>query len=137
MAVKMRAVEYFYCNVKDRPGEAYRLLGRLAAGGVNLLAFTAIPIGPDLVQLILFPQDLEALARAAQKGGLVLTGPQRAFLIQGDDELGALTEIHRKLYDANINVYASSGVTDGKGGYGYIIYVRPEDFDTAAATLEV
>jgi hypothetical protein len=137
MAVKIRPVEYFYCNVKDQPGEAYRLLSGLAAGGVNLLAFNAIPIGPDLVQLILFPTTVEALARAAQKAGMVLTGPQRAFLIQGDDELGALSGIHRKLADANINVYASSGVTDGKGGYGYIVYVRPQDVDAAATTLGV
>lgn len=137
MAVTIRPVEYFYCNVKDQPGEAYRLLSGLAAGGVNLLAFNAIPIGPDLVQLILFPTSVEALARAAQKAGMVLTGPQRAFLIQGDDELGALSGIHRKLADANINVYASSGVTDGKGGYGYIVYVRPQDVDAAATTLGV
>jgi len=57
--------------------------------------------------------------------------------VQGDDELGALTEIHKKLYQANVNVYASNGVTDGKGSFGYILYVRPEEYERAAATLEL
>jgi hypothetical protein len=56
-------------------------------------------------------------------------------LVQGDDELGALAGIHEKLYEANVNVYASSGVSDGKGSYGYVIYVRPEEYERAAKTL--
>jgi hypothetical protein len=59
------------------------------------------------------------------------------LLIQGDDELGALTEVHEKLYQASINIYSSTGVTDSKGNYGYLIYVRPEDHDRAANALTV
>ena len=77
------------------------------------------------------------LTRAAEKTGLILTGPQRAFLIQGDDRLGALVDLHRKLSDGRINVYASSGVTDGRGGYGYVLYVRSEHYEGAAAALGV
>lgn len=40
-----------------------------------------------------------------------------AILVQGDDELGALKEIHKKLFQVNVNVYASNGVTDGKGSF--------------------
>ena len=36
-----------------------------------------------------------------------------------------------------MNVYASSGVTDGKGSFGYLLYVRPNKFDRAVAALEV
>jgi hypothetical protein len=32
--------------------------------------------------------------------------------------------VHAKLYEAKVNVYVSSGVADGRGGYGYVIYVR-------------
>ena len=32
--------------------------------------------------------------------------------MQGDDELGALAEIHQQLFRADVNIYASSGVTD-------------------------
>jgi hypothetical protein len=36
-----------------------------------------------------------------------------------------------------VNVYNSTGVTDGRGGFGYLIYVRPEDIDRAAHVLVV
>lgn len=137
MALKIRPVEYFHTTVLDRPGEAYKLLDHLATLRVNLLAFTAVPIGPERTQLTLFPDDpgrLEAEARAA---GMEIDGPYRALLVQGDDQLGALAGIHEKLYRANVNVYASSGVTDGHGTFGYLIYVRPEQYDNAAAALGV
>lgn len=135
MGYSIRGVEYFYAIVKDRPGEGYKTLSQLAAEGVNLLAFSAIPMDAEHTQLALFPESLEALARAAEKTGIVLTGPQRAFLIQGDDQLGVFAEIHGRLYEANVNVYASSGITDGRGGYGYVLYVKSADFVTAAQAL--
>ena len=137
MSVVVRGVDYFYVMVKDRPGEAYRLLSALAAVEVNLLAFNAIPMGPEHTQLVLFPDSVERLINAAKEEGLILTGPERAFLVQGDDLLGALADIHLKLSDAQINVYASSGVTDGRGGYGYIMYIRPEDFQKASQVLGI
>jgi hypothetical protein len=135
MSAKIRTVEYFYATVEDRPGEACKLLSQLASADVNLLAFSAVPTGPEHTQLVLFPESVPGLARAAEAGGFMITGPQRAFLIQGDDRLGALAEIHQQLCDANINVYASTGVTDGQGGYGYVLYVRPDDFEAAARVL--
>ena len=137
MSMTIRRVEYFHATVKDQPGEAYKLLSRLATDEVSLLAFNAVPVGPEQTQLVIFPESVPSLARTAEKAGLVLTGPQRAFLIQGDDQLGALVELHRKLADAKVNVYASSGVTDGRGGYGYVLYVRSEHFEDAAAALKV
>lgn len=137
MATNIQRVDYFHAAVTDRPGEAYRLLSELASSGVSLLAFSAIPAGPEHTQLMLFPKSPDALMRVAGAAGLVLTGPQHALLIQGDDELGALAESHRALFDANVNVYASTGVADGQGGYGYVIYVRSEDFEEAARALGV
>jgi hypothetical protein len=135
MSARVRTVEYFYIMVKDRPGEAYRLLSHLATEQVNLLAFNAIPMGLEHTQLVLFPDSSDLLSKAAAGSGLTLTGPQRALLVQDDDRLGALADIHLTLREANINVYASSGVTDGRGGYGYILYLRPEDFRKAAQIL--
>ena len=124
MAYRVRRVDYFYITVEDHPGEAYKLLSMLASVGVNLLAFTAVPVGPQRTQLTIFPEDSLTAMDAAKKAGIVVNGPQLAFLVQGDDELGALSAVHEKLYQANVNVSLSSGVTDGKGSFGYIIYVR-------------
>lgn len=137
MAVTIQRVEYFNTNVRDRPGAAYEVLSHLSAADVNLLAFSAVPVGPDYTMLVLFPENVDMLARAAQELRLDLTGPNRAFMIQGDDKLGALADIHRALSEARINVYASNGVTDGRGGFGYVVYVRPEDFERASSVLGV
>ncbi len=137
MATKIQRVEYFYTTVRDRPGEAFKVLSQLAADGVNLLAFVAMPLGPESAQFTLFPESVETLLRAAVGAGLDLDGPHSALLIQGDDRLGALAEVHSKLYAARTNVYASNCVTDGAGAYGYIVYVRPGDIETALSALGV
>jgi hypothetical protein len=137
MAFSIRQVEYFNATVRDQPGEAYKFLSQLAGLGLSLVAFTAVPVGPTHTQLTLFPEDSPRLMSAAQRAGLRLDGPYTAFLVQGDDELGSLVEIHQKLYRANVNVYASSGVTSGSGTFGYLIYVRPEDCRRGAEALGI
>jgi hypothetical protein len=137
MTTKIRRVDYFYATIKDQPGEAYKVLSHLEQLGINLLAITAVPTGPDNTQLTIFPEESIMLTTEAKKVGLKLDGPYRAFLIQGDDELGALSVIHMKLFKANVNVYASSGITDGKGGYSYILYVRPNQYELAAESLGI
>ena len=137
MSIRIRRVEYFHATVKDSVGAGYQLLSEFADEGVNFVAFNAVPIGPVNIQMVLFPEKPELLLRAAGKLGVVLTEPQQALLVQGDDRLGTLAEIHRKLFDNGINVYASSGVTSGEGSFGYVVYVKPEDFEKAANTLEL
>ncbi len=137
MAHHIRCADYFYTTVKDEPGEAYKLLSSLADLGVNLLAFSAVPVGPMHTQLAIFPEDTAKLLSEAKKANIELDGPHPAILVQGDDHLGALAEVHEKLYQAGVNVYASSGVTDGKGSYGYVIYVRPDEYKRAAETLGI
>lgn len=137
MSFNIRRVDYFYATVTDQPGEAFKVLSALASQGVNLLAFSAVPVGPMRTQLTLYPEDTAALSSAARKAGMGLDGPHRALLVRGDDELGALASVHERLYESNVNVYASSGVADGRGSYGYIIHVRPEEYERAAGSLEI
>lgn len=137
MAAIIRRVEGFSTMVADVPGEAYRLLARLAGAGVNLLAFTAIPNSPLMTQLILFAEEAPKLRAALEGMGAPFSGPKHAFVVQGNDQIGALVAIHRTLFDAGVNVYASNGVTDGHGGYGYILHVHDEDFESAARALGV
>lgn len=137
MPYSIRGTEHYRATVADRPEGAYKLLSDLAELGINLLAFTAVPLGPDQVQLTLFPDNAARLEAEARRAGLILDGPHPAILVQGDDELGALARVHRRLADASIAIYASSGVTDGRGSFGYVIYVRENQFDRAMAALEV
>jgi hypothetical protein len=137
MATKIKKIEYFYCTVQDQPGESYKLLALLADVGVNLLAFTAVPSGMLNTQFTLFPEDSNKLMVEAKNASIHMQGPVPALLVQGDDELGALIEIHKKLFDAGVNVVASTAVTDGKGGFGYVIYIRTEEFHRAIEALDL
>jgi hypothetical protein len=137
MEPKILKVEFFQCIVKDQPGEAYQILSHMKSLGVNLLAFNVVPIGAETAQLIMFPERPQQFSVIAEKAGLHLTGPKRAFIVQGDDELGAFAEIHRRLFEGDVNVDSSAGVIDGRGGYGYVIYVRATDYNKAAEVLGV
>jgi len=57
------------------------------------------------------------------------------LLVQGDDEMGALAGVHERLVSAGVDIYASSGVTDGRGAFGYIVYVREDQFEKAVDAL--
>jgi len=113
------------------------MLDSLAGLNVNLVAFTAVPVGPDRTQLTLFPDNSGRLSSVAEGAGLQLDGPHHAFWVGGTDEPGALAAIHERLYNAGVNVYASTGVSDGAGHFGYVIYVRPDGYETAAKALAV
>lgn len=137
MTFQIRRANYYYSMVRDELGAAYRILAQLAELGVDLLAFSAIPIGPSRAQLALFPADAGRLVKAAKDAGLVLDGPHHALLVQGDDELGALASVHARLFEAGIDVYASTGVADGRGSFGYLVYVREDQFEAAARALDL
>jgi hypothetical protein len=135
MEFSISKVEYFHTTVADQPGAAYKFLSQLAGLGINLQAFTAVPVGPSVTQLTIFPEDPAQLRHEASKIGMHLDGPHKAFMVQGDNELGALAEIHRKIYEADVNVYSASGVTDRQGSFGYIVYIKSNDFDKASKAL--
>lgn len=137
MTIAVRRSNYYYIDVKNQPGEGHRLLSHLAGLGVNLLAFTAVPTGPTRTQFALFPEDEAKLVHAAESAGFQLDGPHPALLVQGNDELGALAGVHETLFEASVDVYASNGVTDGKGSFGYVIYVQPGQFDRAVGALGI
>jgi hypothetical protein len=135
MAITVRAVEYFYTRVLNETSQAYELLAQLASEDINVLAFSAVPFGPNHVELTIFPEDAAKFKALAAQAKWAITGPQHALLIQGDDKLGTLADIHKKLSEANVRTYASIGVTDGRGGYGYVIYTKEADHLRAEQAL--
>ena len=131
----VRRIEYFYATVGDRPGEARRLLEHLSERGVNLVAFTAFPVGSGQSQLDFIPESASQLQKAAADADVSLVGPKKAFLIQGDDRIGALHQYHLMLANAGINVRAANGTCGGTGTFGYVLWVAPEDYEQAAKAL--
>ena len=135
MADTVRSVEYRYATVPDAPGEVQRVLSALREGGVNLVAFLGFPAGGGQSQIDLVPEDPASLRDAAEQAGVTLSEPKQAFLIQGDDRVGAVADATGKLAEADINVTAAAAVTAGSGRYGMIVWVDPADYERAASTL--
>jgi len=137
MAESVQRVEYYYAVVLDEPGEAQRLLEFCSSHGVDLRNFTAFPLGENEVQICFFPVDAKKLEMASAESGIPLVGPKKAFLIRGEDKMGVLLDYHKKLADARINVYAANGTSDGRGGFGYILWVESHQYEDAARVLGV
>jgi hypothetical protein len=135
MADTVRGVEYYYVTVPDEPGEGQRILSALKDRGVNLLAYLGFPLGGGQSQTDLVPEDPESLGDAAEQAGITLSGAKRAFLIQGDDRVGAVADTTAKLAEANINVTAAAATGAGSGRYGMILWVAPADYETAVDAL--
>jgi hypothetical protein len=134
MADTVKRVEYYYATVPDTPGEGLRILSALRERGVDLLAFLAFPSGEGQSQLDLVPADPAALTEAAAQAGVTLTGSKQAFLIQGEDRVGAAAATVEKLASAGVNVRAAAA-TGASGTYGMILWVAPSDYESAAAAL--
>jgi hypothetical protein len=137
MADVVRSVDYYYTMVPDEPGAGLRALAQLKDAGVDLSAYLGFPAGRGQSQIDLVPQDAGALRRTAEKAGLALTGPKRAFLIQGDDRVGAVADVTRRLSEAQINITATAAASAGGGRYGMILWVAQGDYETAAKALGV
>lgn len=135
MAIKVRKTQYFYATARGDPDEAFAVLTHFAGQGVNLLALHSVPMGPDRTQFTLFPDEPARFVEAARAANLSLDGPHHALLVQGDDEIGVLARIHSRLHKAGLEVYASNAVTDGRGYFGYVLYMRAEEAERAAALL--
>jgi predicted amino acid-binding ACT domain protein len=64
----------------------------------------------------------------------MLSKAKRAFLIEGDDRVGAVADTIAKLAEANINVTAAAA-TGAAGRFGMILWVAPADYERAAGAL--
>ena len=137
MADTVRRVEYHYATVPDAPGEVQAILSALESSGVNLVAFLGFPLPGGQSQIDLVPEDPESFREAAERAGVTLSGAKQAFLIQGDDRVGAVGAATAKLAAANVNVTAAAGISAGSGRYGMILWVAPADYETAAGALGV
>jgi hypothetical protein len=134
MADTIRRVSYYYTTISDKPGEGARLLETLRSAGVNLLAFHAFPSARK-AQVDFVPSDAALFTAAAKGAKIKLSKPKTAFLIDGDDRVGALANILSRLGAAKINVTAVTGVCAGMGRYGALLWVKQGAVNKAAAAL--
>jgi hypothetical protein len=130
----VRKASYYSMKVPQRPGSGAQLLAALKAAKVNLLAFTGFPEGGG-AQVDFVPQDNAKFLKAARAAKLRISSRKTAFVIQGDDRVGALANAMGRLAKAKINVVSLQAVTAGKRRFGAILWVKPRDVGKASRAL--
>lgn len=134
MADVIRKVVYYKTEVPDKPGVGAGILSALMAGGVNLLAFSGFPSGRR-AQMDFIPEDEALFKKVARTAGLKLSAKKTGFLVQGDDRVGAVSEIMTKVAAAKINITALDAIVAGGGRYGVIFWVKSDDVRKTAKLL--
>ena len=132
----IRSVDYYYTTTSDKAGEGARLLKVFRDARTNLLALSAFP-SKRKIQVDFVPSDSAAFLATAKAAKVKLSRPKKAFLIQGDDRVGAIQDVLAKLASAKINVTAVQGVSAGGGRYGAILWVDQKNIKKATTALGV
>jgi prephenate dehydratase len=131
----VRKASYYSTKVPQRPGAGAQLLAALKAAKVNLLAFTGFPASGG-AQVDFIPKDNARFMQAARKAKMKLSARKTVFLAQGNDKVGALTQVLGRLAKAKINVVSLQAVTAGKGRYGAMFWVKSKDVARASRLLK-
>jgi hypothetical protein len=132
---RVRRIEYRYVTVPDVPGAEYALVSHLADRDVDLFAYLAFPVEGGKGQVDLFAKDPAALDRAVAASGLSLSPRREAIFVEGADRPGALASHLEKIASKGIQIVASTAVAVPGGGYGFLIFVKPDRMDDAMAAL--
>ncbi len=137
MADTVRKVSYFFVEVPDKAGEGSRVLLGLKQAGVNFMACCGFPIAGGRSQIDIVPENDDAFTKAATKLSLKVSDRKQAFLVQGEDRVGAAADVYDKLGQQGVNITGAQAITAGGGRWGMILWVKPADFDRASKALGV
>lgn len=135
MAYRVRKVNYFNLTVPNRAGQAEQILREVRSEDINMHAFSGFPAKAGKTQIDLVTDESTKLRRIARKNGWRISKTKKAFLVTGNDEIGAVHKVLKKLADNKINVTAADAVSAGKDRYGMILWVKPTVYSRAARTL--
>lgn len=127
-----------YCNtiVANRAAAGAKVLAELQRMGVNLTAFSGFPAPGGKAQLDFVAEDIAAVRRVFKRNGWALSRPKKGFLIYGSDGAGAAFRHIKKLGAEKISITAADAVYAGRGRFGMILWVRPDDYRRAARILK-
>lgn len=134
MAKTLHKIGYFSVETPHTAGQGLRILAALRDAGVNLLAYSGFPSGRK-AQLVFVPAEPARFKAVARKIKLKISPKKIAFLLQGNDKVGALTGILSKLAKAKINLTALTAVVAGGGRFGAIFWVKPTNVAKTAKLL--
>jgi len=101
MANRISQVTAVTLRIEDRVGALADMLDLLRESGMSMVAIASQRRTGTALMVI--PTDLEAIRKLARDQGILLSQRQ-VFLVEGDDGVGVLCDVARKIADAGINI---------------------------------
>lgn len=136
MPDEVTRVDYYVGAIPNKAGEGAKVLNALKDAGISLTGFLGYHKTARLAEIVLvLPENSPSPAKAVKKVGVTLGKKCKAFLITGEDRVGALADSMGKLAAAGINVFTTHAVAGGAGRFGALIAVDPKDVKNAAKAL--
>ncbi len=131
MASRVSQVTAVTLRIEDRVGALAEILELLREAGLNMVAIASQRRTGTALMVI--PSDLEAVRRLAAEHGLLLSMRQ-VFLVEGDDGVGVLCDITRRIADAGVNIEDVAALS-AADKYAAVFTFADADLEAASKAL--